>query len=300
MRKAGRDLAGGAETLTVTLAYRAPYDWAAILGHLQARAIPGVELVRAGVYRRTASVGGHRGWLAVEDVPERSALRATLSTSLRGGLMTVVARLRRLFDLDAEPRAIAAHLARDPRLAAHVRARPGLRVAGAFDAFEAAARAVLGQQVSLAAARTFEGRLVTRLGEPLATAHAELTHLFPVAERLDRVTDESLARMLGVPVRRAATLATVARAIASGALTLDAGEPAEVIERIAEVPGMGPWTAHYLAMRALGWPDAFPEGDLVLRKALGGISGREARALAERWRPWRAYGATHIWTGATP
>src|SRR5262249_27711705 len=151
MRRGARDAGAATETLTVTLAYRPPYDWAAMLAHLAARAIPGVEAVRDGVYRRTAAVGAHRGWLAVEAVPGRSALRATISASLRDGLMTIVARLRRLFDLDAEPGAIAAHLARDPRLAAHVRARPGLRVAGAFEPFEAAARAILGQQVSLAA-----------------------------------------------------------------------------------------------------------------------------------------------------
>jgi AraC family transcriptional regulator, regulatory protein of adaptative response / DNA-3-methyladenine glycosylase II len=210
--------------------------------------------------------------------------------------MTVVARLRRLFDLDAEPGAIAAHLARDPRLAAHVRARPGLRVAGAFEPFEAAARAVLGQQVSLAAARTIEGRLAARLGEAVATPHPDLDRALPSAESLARRSTSELAALLGVPSRRAATLAAIARAIARGELALDAGEPTRLVEQIIALPGVGLWTAHYLAMRALGWPDAFPEGDLVLRQALGGISGREARALAERWRPWRAYGATHLWT----
>ena len=209
--------------------------------------------------------------------------------------MTLVARLRRLFDLDAEPGAIAAHLARDPRLAAHVRARPGLRVAGAFEPFEAAARAVLGQQVSLAAARTIEGRLAVRLGEVVATPHPDLDRVLPRPEALALRSTDELAALLGVPSRRAATLAAIARALSRGELTLD-GEPAQLVAQIVAIPGVGPWTAHYLAMRALGWPDAFPEGDLVLRKALGGISGREARALAERWRPWRAYGATHLWT----
>jgi AraC family transcriptional regulator of adaptative response / DNA-3-methyladenine glycosylase II len=178
-----------------------------------------------------------------------------------------------------------------------VRARPGLRVAGAFDPFEAAARAVLGQQISVAAARTIAARLAARFGEAIATPRPELTRLFPGPGAIAARAAQELAR-LGVPARRAATLHALARAVASGKLALDAGrEPARVIEEITALPGVGPWTAHYLAMRALGWPDAFPEDDLGLRKALGGISGRQARAVAEPWRPWRAYGATHLWTG---
>jgi len=297
MRRGGRGQgATPGDAFTVTLAYRAPYDWPAMLGHLAARAIPGVEVVRGGTYLRTAVVGTHRGWLAVEAAPGQPALRATVSASLGGGLLTVVARLRRLLDLDAEPSAIAAHLARDPRLAASVRARPGLRVAGAFEPFEVAARAVLGQQVSLAAARTLAGRLAASLGDDVETPHAELSRVFPRAERVARERPDALAARLGVPARRAATLAAMAHALASGALTLDAGEPARLVSELVAMPGVGPWTASYLAMRALGWPDAFPEGDLVLRKALGDVTGREARALAERWRPWRAYGATHLWT----
>jgi AraC family transcriptional regulator of adaptative response / DNA-3-methyladenine glycosylase II len=286
----------GAEALTVTLQYRPPYDWPAMVSYLARRAIPGVELVQGGVYLRTVAVGAHRGWLAVAADPGRPALKVTLASSLAGGLMTVVARLRRLFDLDAQPAAIAAHLGRDPRLARHVRARPGLRVAGAFDPFEAAARAVLGQQISVAAARTIAGRLAARFGEAIATPHPELTRLFPQAGALAARAARDLAG-LGVPARRAATLHALARAVASGQLALDgAREPARMVEEITALPGVGRWTAHYLAMRALGWPDAFPEDDLGLRKALGGISGRQARAVAETWRPWRAYGATHLWT----
>jgi AraC family transcriptional regulator, regulatory protein of adaptative response / DNA-3-methyladenine glycosylase II len=286
------------ETVTVRLPYRPPYDWAAISGYLAAHAIPGVELLQEGVYLRTAAVGGHRGWLSVGPDPEpgRPALRATISTSLTGALMSVVTRLRRIFDLDARPDAIAAHLARDGRLARHVRARPGLRVAGAFDPFEAAARAVLGQQVSVAAGGTIAARLTARLGETIATPHPGLTHLFPSADAVAGATARDLAG-LGVPGSRASTLRAISRAVSCGELSLDvAAEPAQLVARLVALPGVGPWTAHCLAMRGLGWPDAFPEDDLVLRQALGGISGREARALAESWRPWRAYGATHLWT----
>ncbi|HVV52963.1 MAG TPA: AlkA N-terminal domain-containing protein [Polyangia bacterium] len=295
MRRGGRDGAGDGGTLTVTLGYRPPLDWPAMLAHFAGRAIPGVELVREGVYWRTASVGGRRGFVAVAVHPERAALRATVSTSLAGALPAVVARLRRLFDLDAEPAVIAAHLGRDPQLAAHVRARPGLRVVGTFDPFEAAARAVLGQQVSLGAARTLAGRLAARFGAPIATPVPELGRLFPAAETVGQRPVAELAA-LGMPSRRAATLQALARAIARGALCFDGvADPARIVAELAELPGVGPWTAHYLAMRALGWPDAFPEGDLGLRKALGGISGPRARAVAEAWRPWRAYGATHLW-----
>ena len=284
------------EAVSVTLQYRPPYDWGAMLAYLGGHAIPGVELVRDGAYLRTAAVGAHRGWLAIAADPERPALRATISASLLGGLPTIVARLRRLFDLDARPAAIAAHLARDRRLARHVRARPGLRVTGAFDPFEAAARAIVGQQVSVAAGRTLGGRLVERLGEPIATPYPALARLFPNAAAISNATARSLAS-LGMPQSRLATLRDFARAVSAGELSLDAATPMELVDQLVALPGVGPWTAHCLAMRGLGWPDAFPEDDLVLRKALGGISGREARALAERWRPWRAYGATHLWTG---
>jgi len=302
MRRARPDGGAGnetmSETVTVTLAYRPPYDWGAMLGYLGAHAVAGVELVREGVYLRTAAVGAHRGWLAVTAEPRRPALRATISTSLLGGLPTVVTRLRRLFDLDARPAAIAAHLARDRRLARHVRARPGLRVPGAFDPFEAAARAIVGQQVSVAAGRTLAARLAERLGEPIPTPHPELVRLFPDAATIAGAGARALEG-LGMPASRLATLRAFARAVSTGELTLEAVTPAELVERLVALPGVGPWTAHCLAMRGLGWPDAFPEDDLVLRRALGGISGRQARAVADRWRPWRAYGATHLWTGQT-
>lgn len=298
MRRGGRQgQVGEGGDVTLSLHYRAPYDWAALLRHLGSHAIPGVEAIDDGVYRRTAAFGARRGWLAVAHDQARGALRVTISASLAGALMTVVARLRRLFDLDAQPQTIAAHLERDPLLAPHVRARPGLRVAGAFEPFEAAARAVLGQQVSVAAARTLAGRLVEAFGEAAPTPHAGLTRLHPTAAAIAKQPASALAARLGMPATRAATLRALARAVSAGELALDAEDTLDgLIARIGALPGVGPWTAHTVAMRAFGWPDAFPDGDLVLRKALGGISAREARALAEPWRPWRAYGATHLWS----
>jgi AraC family transcriptional regulator of adaptative response / DNA-3-methyladenine glycosylase II len=295
LRRTHRPAARG-DTLTLTLAYRPPHDWPAMLRFLGARAVPGVEVVRDDVYLRTARLGAHRGWLAVRPVAGRAALRAEISLSLSGTLMPLRARLRRLFDLDAQPATIAAHLARDPMLAARVEARPGLRVPGAFDGFEAAVRAILGQQVSVAAATTLAGRLAARFGEPIATPHVDLARLAPVPERIASAADDDVAA-IGVPKSRARTLTVLARAVTSHELSLDAATEVDgALERLAALPGIGPWTAHYLAMRAFGWPDAFPETDLGVRRALGGVSGPRARALAEPWRPWRAYGVTHLWT----
>jgi len=295
LRRARRPAASG-DTLALTLAYRPPHDWAALLRFLAARAVPGVELVRGDTYLRTARVGAHTGWFTVAPVPGRAALRAEISLSLSGALMSLRARLRRVFDLDAQPATIAAHLARDPMLAPRVRARPGLRVPGAFDGFEAAVRAVLGQQISVAAATTLAGRLAARFGDPIATPHPELTHLAPTADRIAAASDDAIAA-IGLPRARARTLSAMARAVAGGELSLDAaGEIDGALDRLVALPGIGPWTAHYLAMRAFGWPDAFPETDLGVRRALGGVSGPQARALAEPWRPWRAYGVTHLWT----
>jgi AraC family transcriptional regulator of adaptative response / DNA-3-methyladenine glycosylase II len=168
-------------------------------------------------------------------------------------------------------------------------------VTGAFDPFEAAARAIVGQQVSVAAARTIGARLAERLGERIATPHGELRRLFPDAAAVAAAAAPDRAAV-GLPAGRLDTLRALALAVSRGDLALDAAEPTALVERLVALPGVGRWTAHCLAMRGLGWPDAFPEDDLVLRRALGGISGRQARALAERWRPWRAYGATHLWT----
>src|SRR5437867_3353932 len=214
----------------------------------------------------------------------------------RRRLPEVVERARRLFDLDADPVRIADHLARSPELAPLVARRPGLRVPGAWDAFELAVRAVLGQQVTVRGATTLAGRLVRAFGRPLDRAEDGLTHLFPRPEAL---ADTDLAS-IGLPRSRAATIRGLARAVARGELVLDASRGLEdAVARRAAVPGIGAWTAHYIAMRALGEPDAFPAADLGLRRALGNGAGPLAPARvaerAEAWRPWRAYAAMHLW-----
>jgi AraC family transcriptional regulator, regulatory protein of adaptative response / DNA-3-methyladenine glycosylase II len=255
--------------------------------------------VVGGVYRRTLRAGDRTGWLAVRLDPGQLALRAEVSLSLAGSLMPVVARLRALFDLDAHPAVIAEHLSRDRGLRPLVALHPGLRVPGACDGFESAVRAVLGQQVTVGAATTLAGRVAQRFGERFETPFPGLGWLFPRADVLAEATEGDVAS-LGMPGARARTLLALARAVAGEGLRLEPSGDVEVtMARLRELPGIGDWTAQYVAMRALGWPDAFPAGDLGVRAALGAVPARQAELLAERWRPWRAYAVMHLWSNHT-
>ena len=284
--------------VTVRLAFRPPLDWSGLLGFLAPRATPGVEAVADGVYRRTIAIGDGAGTIEVRAAAGEPHLLMRVRLARPERLLQVVARARRLFDLDADPVPIADHLAASPELTPLVARRPGLRVPGAWDAFELAVRAVLGQQVTVRGATTLAGRLVRAFGTPLDRAEDGLTHLFPRPEAL---ADADLAA-LGLPRARAATIRALAGAVASGEVVLDASRGLEdAVARLAAVPGIGAWTAHYIAMRALGEPDAFPAADLGLRRALGNGAGRLAPARvaerAEAWRPWRAYAVMHLWAG---
>jgi AraC family transcriptional regulator of adaptative response / DNA-3-methyladenine glycosylase II len=282
------------------LTYRPPLDAPALLGFLAARAIPGVEQVVGDSYRRTVRVGPNAGTIALR-ASEEGFVSLRVSLPSLDGLPALVARARRIFDLDADPLPIAAQLQRMPALSARVARSPGLRVPGAWDPFEIAVRAVLGQQVTVRGASTLAGRLVERFGEPLATAYPDaLTHLFPRAERL---AEGDLAQ-IGIPRARAEALRGLSTAVASGALVLDAARGLEdLVARMVALPGIGAWTAHYVALRACGEPDAFPASDLGLRRALAGsgapLSERALHAQAEAWRPWRAYAALHLWRGGS-
>ncbi len=287
-----------AEAISLRLDFRPPLDWPALLAFLAARATAGVEEVHlaAGAWRRTVRLGRHAGWVEVTADPDRPALRARASLSLAGALMPLTARLRALFDLDARPDAVAAHLGRDRRLAAALRRHPGLRVPGAFDGFEAAVRVVLGQQVTVKAATTVSGRLVAALGEPLATPFAGLTRLSPGPEAVAAAGEDRVAA-LGMPGARARTLLALGRAAADGSVSLERGAAPASLAALQALPGVGAWTAQVVAMRALGDPDAFPASDLAVLKALGTTSPREAEARSARWRPWRSYAVVHLWTG---
>ncbi len=257
-------------TIEVRLPYRPPFDFAGLLSFFRPRAIAGVESVGRDEYRRTISLGGVHGVIRVRD--DRDALLLSVPRAFTHTLKPIVDRVRRMFDVFADPDTIGEELARDRALRPLVRRWPGVRVPGAWDEVELAVRAIAGQQVSVAAATTLVGRIAARHGMHIDTGDAALTTVFPSAEILRD------ARIEGMPSSRAETI----RRVAGGSL---------------DVKGIGPWTRGYIAMRS-GDPDAFPEGDLVLRKALKGISARELLARAEGWRPWRAYASILLWRSA--
>jgi AraC family transcriptional regulator of adaptative response / DNA-3-methyladenine glycosylase II len=284
-----------ADCLRLTIAYRPPLDWRSLLRFLSARAIPGIECVTGDTYQRTVCVGGHRGWFCVSPIAGRHLLAVNLATPLAPALPAILARLRNLFDLDARPDLIAGHLALDPLLGPWVKCQPGLRVPGAFDAFELGMRAILGQQVSVRGASTLAGRLVQQFGEPIETPLACLNRIAPSAEALASARSAALAG-IGLPAARAESLHSLANAVARREIDLEPGvDPTAMVAKLVELPGVGPWTAEYIAMRALRWPDAFPATDLGLVKASGLKSAKIFAKTAERWRPWRAYAAMHLW-----
>ncbi len=295
-RRVGAGDAGPAR-FAFELGYRPPYDWDAMLAFLRARAVAGVEHVGADRYRRTLAIehrgARHVGWIDVRRLPRKSALEVALSASFARVVPVVLARVKHAFDLACDPTRVAAALG-DLALA-----RPGLRVPGAFDGFELAVRAVVGQQVSVAGARTMLGRLATALGEDADTgAGPEVARLFPTAARVAQCEPAALAR-IGLTGARACTLVALARAVAAGEITLAPGVDVDAtLEALMALPGIGSWTAQYVAMRALGWPDAFPAGDLVVLRALGETRPARAIAKSEAWRPWRAYAVMHLWSNA--
>lgn len=291
---------GTAETVTteclrLVVAYRPPLDWDSMLRFLAARAIPGVECVTCDSYSRTVGIGKLRGWFRVTQVESKDLLTIELATALAPALPSILVRLRNLFDLDARPDIIAGHLALDLSLAPLIERHPGLRVPGAFDSFELGTRAILGQQVSVRAASTLAGRIAQRLGEAVETPFPCLNRIAPVADALATARADSLTR-LGLPTTRAEGLRSLARVVARGEIDLEPGiDPRSVVAELVELPGIGAWTAEYIAMRALRWPDAFPAGDLGLKKALQLKSTKAVEKAAFQWRPWRAYAAMHLW-----
>ena len=280
------------------LSYRPPYDWNGVLAFLRARALTGIEHVTDSSYARTVQIGKAKGWIRVTQSKNKHALLVEFTHSLTPVLPALLGRVRALFDLDARPDVIAKRLRSDARLAAAVRANPGLRVPGAFNGFEMGLRAILGQQVTVKAATTIAGRFVDAFGEPIVTPLAELNRLTPAPARVATASVDDIARH-GIVAARARSIIALAEAQGSGELCLDGGahhNPDDSIKRLAELPGIGPWTAHYIAMRALRWPDAFPKEDIAVRNNLGGVTAKEAEALSQPWRPWRSYAVMHVWS----
>ena len=300
-RAAGPDVsAGGRGEVSLLLRYRAPYHWPAMLDFLAARAIAGIESVERnvgdGVYRRTISLDGWQGTVTVQP-GDGDALRATVRFPRLSALPKIIARIRRVFDLAADPESIAIQLAKDPTLAPLVAARPGLRVPGAWDGFELAVRAVLGQQITVGGALRLAGKLIAGHGRPLIAPEPPLTHVFPEPA----VLASADLSTLGMPRSRAVALSAVAAAVVADPDIFAAGRDLEeAIAQLRSLPGVGEWTAQYIAMRQLREPDAFPAADVGLLRAMARWEGLrpsagQLLARAERWRPWRAYAAQHLW-----
>ena len=298
----GSAVIAGSGTSTLQLSYRPPYDWKGILGFLAARALKGIELVTEHSYTRTVQLGEAKGWISVTHAKAKHALMVEFTHTLTPVLPALLRRVRALFDLNARPDLIAKHLSRDARLKAAVKANPGMRVPGAFNGFEMGLRAILGQQVTVKAATTIACRFVEAFGEPIVTPFAELNRLTPLPSRVAAASVDDIARH-GIIAARCRSIIALAAAQGSLELSLDGGvhhNPDDSIRRLAELPGIGQWTAHYIAMRALRWPDAFPKEDIAVRNNLGGVSAKEAEALSQSWRPWRSYAVMHVWSMAKP
>jgi AraC family transcriptional regulator of adaptative response / DNA-3-methyladenine glycosylase II len=287
----------GAE-ISLLLRYQPPYDWPAMLEFLQRRAIPGIEHVTQDGYARSIQLDGAQGIVSVR-LAKGNALRADINFPKLSALPVIIARLRRVFDLAADPLPISTHLAMDPALAPLVAKRPGLRVPGAWDGFELAIRAVLGQQITVASAVGLAGRLVAAHGAQLAEPEGELTHVFPEPETLARA---DLAN-LGMPKSRIDTLSAVAVAFVADPEIFSVNHGLdESIRRLRAIRGVGEWTAQYIALRQHREPDAFPATDIGLMRAFATGHGTRPTAAsllarAESWRPWRAYAAQHLWAG---
>ncbi len=301
MRRRAAD--GMADRLVFELGYRPPLAWAELLEFLAVRAIDGIDHCHGGVYSRTIAIesGGvrHAGWVRLEHVPKRTVVRVTLSASLAHVIPQVLGRVRRLCDLGCRPDIVDAHLG---DLAA---ATPGIRLPGTFDGFEIAVRAIVGQVISVVHARRILARLVRMAGQALPEdvmggeaspiGQPALTHLFPTAQSLAALADADY-QAVGVSIPKIRAIRALAHRVASGDIALDAhATPEQTVAQLLEIDGIGDWTAQYVAMRALGWPDAFPATDYALRKVLGVSTARAMQAKTAQWAPWRAYAAIHLW-----
>jgi AraC family transcriptional regulator, regulatory protein of adaptative response / DNA-3-methyladenine glycosylase II len=273
------------------LRYRPPYHWEGMLQFLRPRAIPGVEWIENGRYWRAIAVNGESGYVEVSHEPEKHALALRVQFGDPRSLFFIVERIRAMFDLNADWSAIAPTLQVDPVLAKQVAAAPGLRVPGCWSGFELGVRAILGQQITVKGATTLAGELVRRRGKTFP-GPGELTHVFPTPEVLAQADLGSL----GMPKARAETIRSFARAVSDGRIHFEGSAALEeFLASLRTIPGIGSWTAQYIAMRVLGEPDAYPSGDLGLLHALGVNNSAELEHRFATWRPWRAYATMYLW-----
>jgi AraC family transcriptional regulator of adaptative response / DNA-3-methyladenine glycosylase II len=283
------------ESFNLQLDYRPPYNWTHLLKFLSMRALKGIEWVDEQNYSRTVQIGLCKGWIYVSHVENKHCLKITIASSLLPVLTTLLERLRHFFDLNARPDHISEQLSQDPFLAEEVKNNPGLRIPGTFDGFELAIRAILGQQITVKSAKTVASRFVCSFGEKFETPFPELNYLFPTAKSVSLLTIEKV-NSLGIIRSRAQTILLLANEISLDQIKLEVNvNPQRTINQLTSIPGIGQWTAHYIALRALRWPDAFPKEDIVLRKKLGHVSQKQAEQLSQQWRPWRGYATLYLW-----
>jgi AraC family transcriptional regulator of adaptative response / DNA-3-methyladenine glycosylase II len=301
LRKKGRSMEKSDHGVVLMLGYRPPYAWESLISFLAPRAVPGVESVSENEYRRTAAIKKsetvHYGWIWVANRPKQHALSVTLAPTLLPVLPQALVRIRRLFDLDCSPEKVHEKLADMKDLVPDI-CVPGIRLPGCFDAFEMSVRAILGQQVTVKAACTLAARLVDAFGVKIETPFEGLSLAFPSPEKiwgLARPIEDRLGP-LGVTGAKARSILALAEALKSRSIALSCGaNPADSMEKLKRLPGFGPWTVQYIAMRALGWPDAFPHTDYGVRKALPNRTPQEILALSRKWSPWRSYATVLLW-----
>lgn len=283
-----------AETSTLQLTYRPPYDWDGVLALLAACALKGVELVTSDGYARTVHIGKHKGWIKVDHLSKKHALVVEFTHSLTPVLPTLLGRVRNLFDLSARPDIIAAHLMKDDVLKKRVSKNPGLRVPGAFDGFEVIMQTILAQKVTTKTATTMASRFVKAFGQPIETPFPELSRLAPSFECIATKTVDEITG-LGITSMRAKSIIALAQASLSEELRLEVGaNPETTIKKLAAFPGLSLGDAHFIAMRTLHWPDAFPKEYHLIRNNLGGVTTTQAEEMSQAWRPWRSYAALYL------
>ncbi|MGA2939193.1 MAG: AlkA N-terminal domain-containing protein [Syntrophobacteraceae bacterium] len=301
LRKKGRSKEENNDAITLSLGYRPPYAWDSLICFLAARAILGVESVIGETYRRAVAIKKgetiHYGWISVANRPTRNTLLATVATTLLPVLSQVLVKIRHLFDVNCSPEKVYEKLATMNNLAPNI-CVPGIRAPGCFDPFEMSVRAILGQQVTIKAASTLAMRLVNLVGEKVDTPFEELAFAFPHPDRICALGGliENHLGPLGITGAKARSILALAKALTTNSITLSySANPGDVMEKLRKLPGFGPWTVQYIAMRALGWPDAFPHTDHGIKKALFDRPPHEILTLSQTWSPWRSYATILLW-----
>lgn len=281
---------------TFELPYHPPYDWTGTLEFLKNRSIQDVEIVTADSYARTVRIGRHTGEIKVTHLPATHSLQIGFSNTLEKVLPELKRRVINLFDLEAEPEKVNAHLGNHTMLAGSIARNPGLRVPGAFDGFEMAVRSILGQQITVKAATTLSSRFASAFGERINnSSDPALSRITPQPGMIAALDEGDIAR-LGIISARARSIIHIARAFSTGQVKLEPGmDPEATMAGLLRLPGIGPWTAQYLVMRGLNYRDAFPKEDIALQKAMGRITARQAELLSQPWRPYRSYAVLHLW-----